>query len=252
MDIAEKGKKMKQFMLLFALAVLISSCATTQEGEYHGQQEGTTGDNIKLIDPVPMVAPSKNEKAMSLYTLGTRSLEENKLGEAEKYLKEALDLDPLFVDAMDHLGMVYRRQNRLHEAEEIYLKSIELNNENTVACQNLAVVYRMQNRLNDAMEMYKRMMRIDSNNPEAYYGIGELFYIIGDYEASMPYFDKAIALYIERNSPLVYDACFYKGMMYFNMNKYDEALKYLREAQKGNPNNAIIERTISEIINTKT
>jgi tetratricopeptide (TPR) repeat protein len=152
---------------------------------------------------------------------------------------------------MDHLGRVYRIQNRLKEAEEIYLKSIELNNKNKVPYQNLAVVYRLLNRLNDALELYKKMIQLDENDPEQYYGIGELFYIVGDYENSIPFFDKAAELYIKLNSTLIYDAFFHKGMIYFRMNEYDQALKYLEEAKKGNPNNTTIEKTINEIKNKK-
>jgi tetratricopeptide (TPR) repeat protein len=196
---------MKQIICGSALVFFILVCATINGQEYDENQAAGTA---KLIDPAPMVAPSKNEKAMTSYTLETRLLEANKLDEAETYLKEAIDLDPLFVDAMDHLGLVYRKQNRLDEAEQMYLKSIELNSENNILYQNLAIVYRRQNKLNEALEMYKKLMELDSNNPEAYYGIGELFYIVGDYEKSMPFFDKAIELYMSQNSSLIYDAFF--------------------------------------------
>jgi tetratricopeptide (TPR) repeat protein len=76
------------------------------------------------------------------------------------------------------------------------------------------------------------MIDIDEKNPESYYGIGELFYIVGDYEKSIPFFDKAIELYIEQDSMVVYDAFYYKGIIYYRMNNYDEALKYLEEVQK--------------------
>lgn len=247
--------KMRNIIILgFALCLLLG-CATTKNGELQKSQlkyisENESGE-IKVIDPVPMIAPSENEQAMLAYNLGTQLLRENRLEEAERYLKEAIDLDPLFIHAMDHLGMVYRRQNRLLEAEEIYLKSIEINKKNKVPYQNLAVVYRLQNRLNDAFELYKTLIQLDQNDPEGYYGIGELFYIVGDYQKAMPFFDEAIELYISLNSPYVYDAFFYKGMMYFNMNKYDEALKYLEEARKGNPKNATIENTINEIKSKK-
>ncbi|MDR1025553.1 MAG: tetratricopeptide repeat protein [Treponema sp.] len=98
---------------------------------------------IKVVGPQrPMVAPSNNEQAMQAYTIGSRFLDENNLTEAERYLTEAIKLDPLFVDAMDHLGMVYRRQNRLDEAEEMYLRSISINDKNAVPYQNLAIVYK--------------------------------------------------------------------------------------------------------------
>jgi tetratricopeptide (TPR) repeat protein len=203
--------------------------------------------NIKPIEPSEIVSPSENEAAMMAYNIGTYYMRENRLSDSEKFLKEAIELDPAFVDAMDHLGLVYRRQNRIEEAEKIYLKSIELNDKNRVPFINLAVVYSIQGRLNDAFQLYRHLVQIFPDDPEGYYGIGEIFYMVNDYENAMPFFDKAIELYIDLNSPYVYDAFYYKGMIYYYIDKYDEALKFLEEARKVNPNNKTLENTIIEI-----
>jgi tetratricopeptide (TPR) repeat protein len=246
---------MKNTIFRVIVSFLVLSCTRTGDLQNNENSSEHTVEyeftDTKVIDPAPMIAPSKNGQAMQEYRTGTQFLDENRLEESEKHLKEAIRLDPLFVDAMDHLGRVYRRQNRLQEAEEIYLKSIEINDKNKVPYQNLAIVYRLQNKLQDAFELYNRVIQLDGNDPEPYYGIGILFYIVDDYENSMPFFDKAIELYIKSNSTLIYDAFFYKGMIYFGMNEYDQALRYLEEAQKGNPNNPIIEKTINEIKNKK-
>jgi len=248
---------MKKIILLGVIFCLFLSCATTDNTKQQSEQADYYSDNepmdIKVVGPPsPMIATPANKRAASLYNMGTRLLKENKLAEAAKCLKEAIDLDPLFVDAMDHLGMVYRRQNRLIEAENIYLRSIEINDKNKVPLQNLAVVYRLQNRMNEALQLYQKMIQLDKDDPEGYYGIGELFFIAGDYKNSMLFFDKAIELYIKINSPYVYDAFYYKGMMYYSMNQNDEALKYLEESLKGNPGNATIKNTINEIKSKKS
>jgi tetratricopeptide (TPR) repeat protein len=204
---------------------------------------------IKTIDPTDMVSPTENERAMTAYNIGTYLMYQNRLDEAEVLLKEAIDLDPVFVDAIDHLGIVYRRQNRLKEAEQTYLKSIELNKINKVPFINLAVVYRLQNRLNDAFQLYIHVAQTHPNDPEGYYGMGEIFYIVGDYENALQFFDMAVNLYLELGSSLVFDAFYYIGMIYYETDEYDEALKYLEEAKKGNPNNQTIQRTINEIKN---
>jgi tetratricopeptide (TPR) repeat protein len=247
-------KPMKNMILIAIASFFILSCTTTKnveneeiQSEYSAEIENM---NIKVAGPgQPIVAPSNNEQEMRAYTTGSMHLRENNLNEAEKYLKEAIELDPLFVDAMDHLGMVYRRQKRLDEAEEMYLKSISINDKNIVPYQNLAIVYRLKNRLDDAFELYKKMVSLDKNNPESYYGIGELFYKTGDYEKSMLFFDKAIELYIEQNSMVVYDAFYYKGMIYYKTGNYEEALRYFEEVQKVDPDNKTIEEIIGEIKN---
>jgi tetratricopeptide (TPR) repeat protein len=211
--------------------------------------------NIRTVDADEVVEPTKNEKARETYNMGTNLLNENKLDEAEKYLKESIDLDPIFVDAMDHLGIVYRRKNNLRKAEEIYLKSMEINKENKVPYMNLAVIYIQQNRLNDAFELYKILIQIDKDDPEPYYGIGDLFYEIGNYENSMPFLDKAIELYINQKSPYVYDAFCLKGKIYYKIGGYDEALKYFEQVEKGIKDDKMIEninKIKMEIYKSKT
>lgn len=213
---------------------------------------GQENMNIKLIGPPsPMAAPSENAEAMEAYRIGTILMEEGKLDEAEGHLLKAIGLDPLFVDAMDHLGMVYRRQNRLTEAEEMYLRSIGINAENRVPYQNLAVVYKLQGRPNAALELYIKMIDLDEDDPEPYYGIGDLLYEAGNFELSNRFFDQAIARYIKRGSDLVYDAIYYKGLNYYYLGRYDEALQCLEEVQKVNPSNKTVNRIIDEIRNKK-
>jgi len=202
---------------------------------------------IKSLGPVDIVAPTKNEEARIAYNIGSGFLEENRLDEAEKCFIKAIALDPLYVDAMDHLGLVYRRQNRLSEAEGIYKESIEINKKNKVPYQNLSIVYRVQNRLNDVFELQKKMLELDPNDPEPYFSIGELFLFTDDYENAMAFNDKAIELYINQKSPYIFDAFYHKGLILYAINEFDESLKYLEEARKGNPNNERIENSINEI-----
>ena len=241
-------KKLAFSILVISLLAVNTAIINAQSQDKHDVYVNEIESlNIKLLDPVDMISPSKNEDAMMAYNIGSFYMYQNRTNEAEKYLKEAVDLDPNFVDAYDHLGIVYRRQNRFSEAEAMYLKSIELNDRNKVPFINLAIIYRIQNRLNDAFQLYMHVVQILPDDPEGYYGIGELLFITDDYENSMMFFDAAIELYIELNSPYVYDAYYYKGLIYYYAEEYNEALRYLEEAGKGNPNNETLERVIRDI-----
>jgi tetratricopeptide (TPR) repeat protein len=242
-------EKMKRSVLAIVFSVMVFSYATANEKPSNETVAGeeVMDDNIKIAGHSPVVSPTKNAQAMEAYNRGTQLLHENKLDEAEKYLTEAITLDPLFVDAMDHLGLVYRRQRRYDDAEAIYLKSIETNKNNTVPYQNLAIVYSLQNKLNDALEQYKKMIEIDPENPESYYGIGELFYMVRDHETSIMFFDEAIKKYAAQSSTLGFDALTYQGMNYYQLKKYDEAFECLEKVQKVNPNDEKINKLINEI-----
>jgi tetratricopeptide (TPR) repeat protein len=250
-------KKMKNIILLFFMFSFLELVCTITYGQdldknqSENNVEMEVADNIKTSFPNPMVAPSKNEQAMSVYNIGTQFLKENKLDDAERYLKQAINLDPLFVDAMDHLGMVYRRLRRYTEAEEIYLNSIAINENNTVPYQNLAIIYRLQNKLNEAFEQYKKIMEIDIENPESYYGIGELYYMVGDYEKSIPFFDEAIKKYIGINSDFVYDALYNQGLNYYQLKRYDTALYFFNEIMKVDSNNEQLKNLVEEIKNIR-
>jgi len=190
-----------------------------------------------------------NYLSIDNYKIGTQLLDEDNLITAEKHFNQAIELNPQFVEAIDHLGLVYRRQNRLKEAEELYIKSINIAPRNSISYQNLAVVYELQDKLNSAFHTYMTMLDITSENPEPFYGIGKLFFTIGRYKESITFLDNAIELYINNKSTYVFDAIYFKGMVYYKLNEFEAALKYLEESLKGSRNIEIIKEAIDEIKN---
>jgi tetratricopeptide (TPR) repeat protein len=177
-----------------------------------------------------MVSPTSNEEARMNYNKGTELLRNNQLDEAEKYLLEAIELDPNFCDAMDHLGLLYRRQKRYDDAIEIYTRSISTNSENVVSYQNLAVVYRLQKRYEDARQMFLKIVDLDKDNPEGYYGIGQLYYDVGMYDDCITFMQIDIQKYYEQESLYIYDASVYIAHAYYAKEEYQEALKFFKFA----------------------
>jgi tetratricopeptide (TPR) repeat protein len=209
-------------------------------------EETRSTDDTTIITR-EMASPTENRDAMDAYNQGTLLLRQNRFEEAEKYLLRAIELDSEFVDAMDHLGLVYRNLRKYDDAERMYLMSIEINPDNIVPYINLAMVYRFQGRLEDARQIYLRAQKIDENDPEPYYGIGALYYMVGQYRISIDFINIAIQKYIEKESILVFDAYFIQGNNYYSIGEYKEALKYYRVVLSYNPNNNEIRNRISEI-----
>jgi len=205
------------------------------------------GVEIKLIEDDVDFGKSSNEEAQEAYEIGSRLMYGGRLDEAQSYLMKAVTLDPAFMLAIDHLGVVYRRKGMLEEAEKLYLKSIELYGKNSIPYKNLAVVYQQMGKFDAAAGMYKKVYELDPEDPESYYGMGTLYQLAGEYETSIKYFDIAIAKYSAKGSELTYDAVYNQGINYYRMNEGVKALICLEIAQKAFPNDARLQRLIDGI-----
>ena len=195
-----------------------------------------------------MVSPTNIIEAMDAYNNGTNLLRQNNYKEAEEYFLKAIELDNKFVDAMDHLGIVYRNLNRYEDAEIWYLRSIELNANNLTPYINLGIVYRLQGRNEDARQIYLRAQKIDPSDPEPYFGIGVLYQLVGQYNISIDFIKIAIGIYSERESVLLLCGAMYvQGNNYYYLEEYEEALKYYKVALLAYPDNNEIQSKIIEI-----
>jgi tetratricopeptide (TPR) repeat protein len=183
---------------------------------------------------------TKNEKALTVYNKGLKALDANDLKTAQNNFLEAIKIDPLFVDAIDYLGITYRRLGEYEKAEKEYLKSIDINPKNFVPYANLALIYLFQKKFEESIQMYSQMIELDSENPESYYGIGIVYSNMEEYELSVKYINKAIEKYEAAKSDYVYDAYFAQGENYYIIGDDIKALKYYKKALKANPQNSYL------------
>jgi len=198
-----------------------------------------------------MISPTENKDAIDAYNKGTGLLRQNKFEEAEKYFLTAIELDNKYIDAIDHLGLVYRHMEKYEDSERMYLLSIEINPDNIVPYINLAMVYRLQGRYEDARQSYLKAQKIDPDDPEPYFGIGVLYQLVEMYETSIIFINIAIQKYYEKESILICDAYYIQGNNYYYMDNYNDALKYYKVALIYYPDNTAIQNKINEIENKK-
>jgi len=201
----------------------------------------------KLLSDNNMRLSSYDEEARQAYIKGSRLMMDHRFEEAEPYLLKAVQIDPAFMEALDHLGIVYRRLKRYEEAEKVYLQSAALDDRNSFAYINLALVYRDLNRPGDAFNMYKKAHEINPDDPEPYFGMGALFQLLEDYEQSKVYFSYAIDLYHKIKSDNVYDAFYNQGVNHYMLKEYDKALEYFSQVIEVYPDEKNTLKLIAEI-----
>ncbi len=174
----------------------------------------------------PLVSPTPYSDAADAYNTGLTYLNSYDNENAEKYFLKAIEIDPNFVDAMDNLGVAYRRQGKLEQAEEIYLKSMSMRGNNDVPYTNLALVYIDQGRYQDALELYIELLDIMPDSAEGNYGLGNLLLQFGYYDNALYYFNAALQIYIEQDSPYLIDAIRSIGLCYYYSEDYENAQKW--------------------------
>jgi tetratricopeptide (TPR) repeat protein len=206
----------------------------------------TQGSDVKFI-LLDKSYGTKNQKALEFYDKGNQALDKNNLKGAEDNFLKAIELDPSFVDALDHLGITYRRANDYEKAEKTYLKSIDINSENFIPYANLALIYLFQNRFEESVKMYSKAIRLDFQNPEPYYGIALVYYAMEDYQTSIKYMDEAIEKYKTIKSKYIYDAYTAQGENYYMLNNITKALEYYKKALELDSKNTHLQDVVKEL-----
>ena len=100
-----------------------------------------------------------NEKAFKL-------IDEDKLAEAEKLLREALNADPMFGPARNNLGLIYYETDRLYEAAWEFENAVRLMPYQPEPRNNLGLVLERAGKLTNAADAYAKARELEPDNPE--------------------------------------------------------------------------------------
>lgn len=222
-------KKVLYVMLLVLCAACLSSCATTS-AEPAAEEQSVTPS--RMLDPVPLDAPTSNPEAKDAYNKGTLLMEAEKYAAAEPFFRTAIELDPGYVDAYDHLGLTLRRLGRAQEAVDVLLKSIELNPYNYVPYNTLSLAYQDLGEYQKAFDICNAAIDAIPDDPEGYYNGGSILCYFGQWSDAGAYLRKAIMLYMEQDSVYVYDAVYNYAWCLYYLENYEDAIRYAQVAMQ--------------------
>ena len=228
--------KIKCFIFYFSLLNVIYSQQeeTKSTGVYNvedGVMSTTQSEETEQLQGYPQ-ASEINSRAISLYNDATELIYK-KPDLAISNFKEAIEIEPKFVQAIDNLGKVYRIIEEYDLAEKTYKKSIAIFPNGPSAHLNLALVYRIQKKYQNAIQEYKMGISCAPNSPEGYYGIAQVYlYFLNDNKLAKKYAYEALSLY-ERNPPnYIGDSYVLIGFCHYYSSEYELAKKYIEKARK--------------------
>lgn len=136
----------------------------------------------KMFDEVVKLSPAP----IHWLSLGEALGKLGRYEKAEESFKNALALDPGFVDAWYNMGVMYEQAGMAEKAEECYEKCCAIK-ETASARNNLANTQRAQLKLDLAEKNYRRAAEI--GYPGARMNLSLLLMLKGDYVQGLPMFE---------------------------------------------------------------
>jgi len=149
---------------------------------------------------------SDNEQANLHYNQGTAFMENDELPQAISEFKSALEYDPQFVFALDHLALSYRRQKDYESALAYYNKSLAIFPEGDVALLNIAATYSYMMDIAHAARYYDQLKFLYPDNPEGSFGMARMLFMAEQYDKALDNLFVAHEMYKKANSPYLKDS----------------------------------------------
>lgn len=111
---------------------------------------------------------------------------------AEKFLIQALALDPSCVEAYKRLAYLYLRQGLFSKAESIYRKLIVTITDDPTLLSNLGMALFSQQKLEDAKGFYKKALELDKERPGRFFSLAQIHYELEEFEEALDHFRRAV------------------------------------------------------------
>jgi len=197
----------------------------------------------RRIEQEREIDPDARDLVMRGWTWYHRPWSEPGLKQARQYFEQAQKIDPASVEARIGIGATLAtnigngwsnsvQRDEAH-AEQLLLDALGRDPNNAMAHFALGLVRRSQNRLAEAQIEFETATAIDRNHARAILQLGQTLRYLGEPEAAIPYFQKAIRL-----NPRDRNICqMYQGMgaCHLLLGHVDEAIRLLRKARAENP-----------------
>ena len=148
-------------------------------------------------------------------------------GEAIAEYREALELDPDYIEAHNNLAVIYDRMGRNEKAIGELKKVLGLNPGYIEGHSNLAHVYTGKGRYSEAIFELKEALRLDPDYVPAHNSLGHIFARQKKYQEAVKEFQEAIRLdpeYVLARNNL--------GHVYLELEKYEDAIKEFEQVTK--------------------
>jgi tetratricopeptide (TPR) repeat protein len=163
--------------------------------------------------------------------------------EAEKEYKEALRINPDDAEVHNNLGVLLDELKRYPEAEKEYKEALRVKPNLAETHNNLGYLHDELKRYPEAEEEYKEALRINPDLAQAHYNLGILLYDLKRYAEAEKEYKKAL-----RINPDLAQAHYNLGILLYDLKRYAEAEKEYKETLRINQDFALAHNNLGNLL----
>jgi protein O-mannosyl-transferase len=163
---------------------------------------------------------------------GCALFEEGRVDEAERYLRNAIRISPVFVDARNNLAKVCLKQGKFNEAIEHFNELIRRNEGTAEIYYNLAAALGMQKKYDDAIKYFVKSLELNPNDPDTHKRMGITLLAAGKTEEAIVHFNESLRM--KANQAEVYVNL---GKANSQLGRYESAIQNWTRALELKPDN---------------
>ena len=193
------------------------------------QLGGLYFDNHKYAEAEKMMREAielfPNEFAINLI-LGLSLAQQNKTVESIKYLKTAVEIKPSDVNALSAYGFALGQLNKNEEAAEYISRALVLDPKNVNLLGQLGLIYNNLQRMAESDSLYEEALQVDPQNALIN---NNYAYSLSERDIQLDRAFEMIKIAIDADSTNSSYLDTY-GWIFFKRGKYDEAFYYIKKA----------------------
>ncbi len=198
---------------------------------------GTRGDEPLLTQPARTVedVPSKSmgldrqtdknqtsvSEATTHFNQGVDFYRKRNNVKAIQAYEKVIQIDPMFIEAYNNLGVLYQEMGHYDKALEVFQKAIQINPQYEKILNNLGTLLLLRERYEESKEAFQKALIINPNNIESHINLGILFKKQGQMDQAIGSYQKALSL-----NPLHGETHYNMGLLYEQLEKWDLAIHH--------------------------
>ena len=137
------------------------------------------GEDTEAVALLNLLKSREPENPAVFYNLGMALSDAGKLEEAERYLRQALELLPDLVGARVALGVALQRQGKIDEAREVLNAAVEQAPDDPYAHRNLGAVLLRSGDYEEAEHHLRRATELAPEDQQAWFGLAQALEALG-------------------------------------------------------------------------